>query len=257
MALSTKALKAELEEAHKRAKKKEIPVSRAADDDSNWLVSYADMMTLLCGFFIMLFSMAKLDEAKYDSFKAEVSKHFGGRYESPPKELARYLEQFTRNLDVAQGVEIKADALGVSISFESTVFFETLSAEITEQGRKVLETFINGISDEQKLKSKLYRIVIEGHTDGRPVTAGLYPSNWELSSARSARVARLFIEKGYRPQNLVAVGYADTHPKVVERSPSGTWSGDALKANRRVVLRILEPGIELIPLPSEPAKPAH
>jgi chemotaxis protein MotB len=257
MPLSAKTLKAEFEAALKRAKKTEERILPPAEDESNWLVSYADMMTLLCGFFIMLFSMSKLDEPKYDNFKAEVSKQFGGKYESPPKELAKHLEQFTRNLQVTEGVEIKADPLGVSISFQSTVFFDTLSAEIREQGSEVLTTFIDGILNEQKNTSKQYRIVIEGHTDGRPITGGLYPSNWELSSARAARVARRFIDKGFKPEKLIAIGYADTHPKAMERTDIGSFDPKALIANRRVVLRVLEPTTDSIPMPTEAAIPAY
>lgn len=258
MPLSAKALKAEFEAALKQARKApESGILPPKEDESNWLVSYADMMTLLCGFFIMLFSMAKLDEPKYDTFKAEISKQFGGKYESPPKDLARHLEQFTRNLQVAEGMEIKADPSGVTVDFQSAIFFDSLSAEITEKGKVALLAFIDQLAREQTLRSKQFRIVIEGHTDGRPVTGGLYPSNWELSSARATRVARLFLEKGFQPDRLIAIGYADTHPKTPERGPSGTIQPDALVKNRRVVVRILEPSVDSIPTPQEPAKPAH
>src|SRR4051812_26352237 len=100
------------------------------------------MMTLLCGFFIMLFSMAKLDVTKYDSFKAEISKQFGGEYSSPTKELAKYATEILQEMGIEKEAIVKTDSYGVSIVFESTVFFETLSADITSSGREILKKLI-------------------------------------------------------------------------------------------------------------------
>ena len=79
-------------------RKIEIVKGGEGGDESNWLVSYADMMTLLCGFFIMLFSMAKLDVPEYDSFKEAVSKQFGGQYTSPTKEMAKFATEIIQEM---------------------------------------------------------------------------------------------------------------------------------------------------------------
>src|SRR3954462_4381943 len=76
-------------------------------DESNWLISYADMMTLLCGFFIMLFSMAKMDVPKYDSFKEAVAKQFGGEYVSPSKELAKAVEEVLKQMQMEDRAIVK------------------------------------------------------------------------------------------------------------------------------------------------------
>lgn len=86
-------------------------------DESNWLVSYADMMTLLCGFFVMLFTFAKLDENQYEKVKEALSKEFNGNYISPNKELLRFASQLINELGVEKETTIKADATGVSIVF--------------------------------------------------------------------------------------------------------------------------------------------
>ncbi len=256
MSFKKKTISPEVEALLKKAQKKGAKSGPPPEDEGNWLVSYADMMTLLCGFFIMLFSMAKMDEPKYDSFKENVSKQFGGKYESPPKELAKYMTQMMKDMGgMASGAEIKADPLGVSIAFESTVFFDTLSADVSSQGKTVLGKFVDGIAENQKKGKKEYKIVIEGHTDSRPVTAGLYPSNWELSGARASRVVRMFLDKGFDSKNMTAIGYADTHPKYPERTPAGTWDETSLVKNRRVVLRILEPRVDSIPFPEVPPSP--
>lgn len=223
-------------------------------DESNWLVSYADMMTLLCGFFIMLFSMAKMDVPQYDSFKQAMSKQFGGEYISPTKELGQFAADVVHELGLDRVATVKADALGVSIAFESTVFFETLSADINPSGKQILDTLIEKLKQKEASQKKDYKIVVEGHTDSRPIVGGVYPSNWELSGARAARVVRIFLGHNYSPLNLTAIGYADTHPQVSARTSTGSWDENALAKNRRVVLRILDPSVESIPFP-ENAKP--
>lgn len=219
------------------------------EDDSNWLVSYADMMTLLCGFFIMLFSMSKLDTPKYDTFKEAVVKQFGGEYTSPTKDLVKDASKVIKDLDIEKTATLKSDSQGITIIFESTVFFETLSSDITPEGKKVLSNLIESIAERQKKNSKIYRIVVEGHTDSRPIVSGHFPSNWELSSARASHVVRMFLDKGFAPDRLTPIGYADTHPKIAARSDTGEWNETALAKNRRVVLRILEPQVDSIPLP--------
>lgn len=220
-------------------------------DESNWLMSYADMMTLLCGFFIMLFSMCKLDNPQYDSFKEALSKQFGGEYVSTTKELARFATQVLQELGIEKTVTIKTDAYGISLVFESTVFFDTLSADVTRQGKAILEKVISSILLRQKTSAKAYKIVVEGHTDSRPIIGGMYPSNWELSGARAARVVRLFLARGFPANHLTAIGYADTRPQVEARTSIGIWDDAALSKNRRVVLRILEPSADAIPAPTE------
>ncbi len=218
----------------------------ASHDESNWLISYADMMTLLCGFFIMLFSMAKLDEAQYESVKEAVAKHFGGDYKSPSADLAKFVTQILNETGIEGVASLKSDAAGVSIIFKSTVFFDTLSSELTFEGRRILEKLIDGISGRQKAELRDYRIVVEGHTDSRPILSGIYPSNWELSGARASRVVRSFLEKGFAPKMLTPIGFADTRPENPSRTPAGEWDEAALTKNRRVIIRVLDPRIQEI-----------
>ncbi len=233
------------------------------DDESNWLVSYADMMTLLCGFFIMLFSMAKLDEPKYEKVKESIAKEFGGEYKSPTADLARFVTEILQEAGVEKEISIKSDPGGVSITFQSTIFFDTLSSDILVEGQRVIEKVITALSERERLNHVTYKVVIEGHTDSRPVVSGAYPTNWELSAARASRVVRLFLERGFSPKQMAAIGYADTYPENVERSPAGEFQEAAMAKNRRVVVRILQPKTDYIPLPDvtteeiPPAPSAH
>ena len=246
----------------------EKPLPPPVHDESNWLVSYADMMTLLCGFFIMMFALSKLDEPKYEVVKEAVAKQFGGQYVSPTRELAKFVTQVIEQDGLAKDAVVSSDPFGVSIVFHSTVFFDTLGTEVKPQGKILLERLIGSIASRQQADQKKYRIVVEGHTDSRPILGGLYPSNWELSGARAARVVRMFLDQGFESDRLTAIGYADTRPQVPSRTPAGAWDDAALAKNRRVVLRILEPKVDSIPFPetanslaqpagAEPATTAH
>ena len=226
-------------------------------DESNWLVSYADMMTLLCGFFIMLFSMAKLDEPQFEKVKEAVAHQFGGDYQTPNRELAKFVTQMVQEEGIDKDTVVKSDHLGVSIVFQSTLFFDTLSAEVKPEGKQVLHHLISAISNRQIMDLKSYKVVVEGHTDGRPITAGAFASNWELSGSRAARVVRMFIEQGFSPTHLASIGYADTHPEVTpSRRTDGTWDETGLAKNRRVVIRILDPRVDSIPFPEDAKKMA-
>ena len=220
-------------------------------DETNWLVSYADMMTLLCGFFIMLFSIAKLDDGKYEKVKEAVSQQFGGQYSAPNVELGKFATQFIQELGISQQASVRVDPRGVAITFESTLFFDTLSAEIRPAGVDVIKKVIDQLIELQTREKIEYRIVVEGHTDGRAILGGPFPSNWELSSSRASRVVRMFLEKGFKPQKMTAIGYADSYPLAAERSPNGDWVDENLQRNRRVVVWVLRPEVDQLPLPSE------
>ncbi len=114
-----------------------------------------------------------------------------------------------------------------------------------------MDKLITALLKRQNDEKKLFNVVVEGHTDGRPILSGVYPSNWELSSARAARVVRLFIEHGLNPEKTLAIGYADTRPRLPHRLPNGGWNEKALLSNRRVVVRILEGSPEILKASNE------
>jgi chemotaxis protein MotB len=213
------------------------------------------MMTLLCGFFIMMFSMAKLDEPTYEKVKESVARSFGGDYKSPTQELAKFVTQTIEEAGLERETAVKVDGSGVAIVFRSAIFFDSLSAEISDDGRKILDKLISSVKGRQDQELKKYRVVVEGYTDGRPVLGGVFPSNWELSGARAARVIRLFLDGGFSPDRLTAIGYGDTRPEVSERNAEGNWVEENLARNRRVVVRILEPKVDSIPIPEAVTPP--
>jgi chemotaxis protein MotB len=231
--------------------------SKGEHDESNWLISYADMMTLLCVFYIMLFSMSKVNTPEFEKVKKEVAEHFGTKYESPTEDLGKFVSQIINETGVAKDVTITSDGVSVSLAFHSTLFFDSMSAEISNEGKLILDRIINSLREQQTRVNKEYKFVVEGHTDSQPVLGGPFPSNWELSSARATRVIRLFLEDGFKASNLLAIGYADTQPVSESRNPDGSWNAESLAKNRRVVVRVLLPEVDSIPWkmkgPSDPA----
>jgi chemotaxis protein MotB len=214
------------------------------------------MMTLLCGFFIMLYTMTNLDQKKYQAVAAEIAKQFGGKVESPLEILLKDLKTKIDHQKLVLPFEITMDTYGILIVFQSTLFFETLSAEVLPDGQEALKRVAQVIRDTQKDKKRVFRIVVEGHSDARNVVSGLFASNWELSAARAARVVRTFLDEHFDPKQMTAVGYADTHPVAPDKNKDGSWNEANLAKNRRVVIRILDPAFHGM-VGSENASPSH
>ena len=253
MAIIRKLVPKDPVEGTERVKEVDLKKRLREHDDSNWLISYADIMTLLCIFYIMLFSMSKINTPEFEKAKKEVAEHFGSKYESPTEDLGKFVNNVLVENGIAKDVTMSSDGVSVSIAFHSTLFFDTLSAEISEEGRKILEQVIAGLDKEQKKIGKKYKIVVEGHTDNQPILGGVFSSNWELSSARATRVVRIFLDRGFTPENLLAIGYADTQPVAQSRNPDGSWNEEGLATNRRVILRVLLPEVDSIPWNRKPA----
>jgi flagellar motor protein MotB len=137
----------------------------------------------------------------------------------------------------AQGnadLEQKGDRL-TTIEINSAAFFGSGSATLSSDGAMILRK----VADNLKSGAyKDYLITVEGHTDDTPIHTAQFPSNWELSTGRASAVVRFFMEQGISSQQLRAAGYADTFPKL----PNRTASGDAIPANqatnRRVVIKL-------------------
>ncbi len=225
--------------------------------DSNWIISYADMMTLLCIFFIMLFSMSKINTPEFEAVKKQVSEHFGTKYESPSEDLGKFINNVLIEAGVQKEATMTSDGLSVSVAFHSTLFFDTLSAEISPAGKDIIEKIAVKLGEYQEKHKKKYKVVVEGHTDSQPVMGGPFPSNWELSSSRATRVVRLFLDKKFDPSYMLAIGYSDTQPVAPSRNADGSWNNENLSKNRRVVLRVLMPEVDSIPWNVKEAKSAE
>lgn len=201
-----------------------------------WIVTYMDVLTLLLTFFVVVVSYTgfarpeRLDTVGGpERAGAEPGVAAGEAPGDDP--LVRTATALTRRLGegglgTAAEVRLHRDHAGVEI--EDRILFPSGRAEIGLRGREVLRILA------PVLREADVRITVEGHTDDRPIATARFPSNWELSAARAAAVARLLAELGIDPDRLRAVGYADTRPRFPNEDPRQR------ARNRRVTL-VLDP----------------
>lgn len=198
-----------------------------------WIYTYGDMVTLLLCFFVLLFAMSKSDEEK---FKAVSASFRGGPPASPfmftgmPTPMEN-LEASLKQSDISEVTDITIDDRGIAISFSDTAMFEPGSANPTQEGIETIEKFA------RVLYAVPNRIIIEGHTDNVPIKSLHFPSNWELSGARSGSVARLLESFGIKSDRMEIAGYGSTRPKVSNDSPA------LRRLNRRIDILLKPDGL--------------
>jgi len=184
-------------------------VSKFGHPAPPWLVNYADLMTELTCFFIILYALS-----------AALSKNM--------QNTKQQLEQIMQEQKL-QG-EAKMTKEGLSITLEEqegTVYFESGKAEITEQAKLIFDRIAPVLL---KIPNE---IIIEGHTDSIPIHNPQFDSNWELSTARATNVVKYFVkEKHFPPNRLSAIGYGEYKPIASNDTPEGR------QKNRRVVFFI-------------------
>lgn len=209
--------------------------SRSEEEESNWLISYADMMTLLVGFFVMLQSFSKVDSSSFEKVKKEATRVFGGEYTLPFEDLANRLKQVIDKQKVNDQVIINSTDDGLELTFRGALFFESGNIELLPQAEQLLLGLIPEIAKEMRDKV----IVIEGHTDNRPTVGNLVKSNWELSSLRACTVLHLFEKAGFLPDRLRAQGWGQFKPIVPNQDSQGRDIPENQSQNRRVVIKVI------------------
>ncbi len=235
-----------------------------------WLVSYADFITLLFAFFVVMYAISSVNEGKYRVLSDTLNEVFQSRPTSPsPIQFDNALQdqpsmsetpdfidipvpEYDENLtppenpeletlsqDITQAVQplidddlisIKKTDFWLEIDIKSSILFRSGGAELSEDAEDVLATIAS------LLQSYPNDVQVEGFTDNIPIKTKLFPSNWELSSSRAASVVHLFEEEGVDPKRMLAIGYGQHRPKEDNATERGR------NANRRVNLVILGQG---------------
>jgi len=199
-----------------------------------WLVSYADMMTLLFGFFVLMYSFASAKNQDTDGMvkvRKELSSYFGQAYTNPFEKLSKTFEQKLGEFGLKNEVDINIDLEKMEIAFRSTALFGVGEAQLTNRAKEVVQALIQVIKDTKGT----YQVRVEGHTDDIPAIHK-WNSNWELSGARAGNVVEIFHESGFKPKKLSALGYGETRPLVPNRNQSGVPIEVNRSKNRRVVI---------------------
>jgi chemotaxis protein MotB len=210
-------------------------------DESNWLVSYADMMTLLFGFFVLMYSMSKIDKEKYEVISKDMAKYMGGKLTEKPINPVEKMTKINDEIKVVlasafenksdYNVKLNGDSLVVTL--DSDLLFPSGSARPTEKAVEV----VNKVYDSVK-NQKVEQIEVEGHTDSDPISTATFPSNWELSTSRAASIVRIFENLDVPVAQLKASGFGESRPLVSEVGDSLHTSKENKAKNRRVVINL-------------------
>lgn len=224
-----------------------IPISSVLDieedDGEAWLMSYADLMTLVACFFILMTAFASFDTKSFSRVAKEVKEYFRGAnvqdIEDDMTELISKLDAITQNREV---INIRSMDNGIEIKFNSEYFYEPAKAVLKPDMESLLTVMVEVIKDT----GEEYIIEAHGHTDSRPLKGGRFKNNWELSAARAISVVKLFSKLGYQENYLVASGYGATRPEVKETDANGKLIAQNMSRNRRVILLVKKPSEEFL-----------
>ena len=237
---------------------------RFEDDEASherWLISYADFITLLFAFFVVMYAVSSVNEGKYrvlsrsleaafgspvtrlvpvvseDSRPALVLRRHGPRERQRAEALRREKDSMTAIAReilkvlsplVSSGkVRVTQTSRGVNVEINASVLFAPGEAQLTDESNAALSAIA------QILRNDTHAIQIEGHTDNLPINTAAFPSNWELSSVRASSVVRLFVENGVAEARLTALGHGQNRPVGSNETASGRLR------NRRVEVLIL------------------
>jgi chemotaxis protein MotB len=226
------------------------------ENHERWLISYADFITLLFAFFVVMYAISSVNIGKYKVFSDALGDAFGGAGAAQPTNtqiqnlpipnpgLKRRTEMLRKEKEhmtklaqdllstlaplVKEGkVRVTQNSRGVSVEINASVLFDPGDARLTNESTEALRA-VAGL-----LKNDEHKVQVEGHTDNQPIRNALFPSNWELSAVRASSVVRLFIDAGVAPERLTAVGFSSNVPV----APNDNAIGRA--RNRRVAVTIL------------------
>jgi chemotaxis protein MotB len=230
------------------------------ENHDRWLVSYADFITLLFAFFVVMYALSSLNEGKYRVLSASMISAFrsadstgGGASVMNHPELtsirptlrprtqaqqkrAEQTERMKRiAADVTQAISpyakqgqvavIETDR-GITVEINDSLLFSPGRAELSPAAEQAIRA-VGAIFAEAE-----FPVVIEGHTDNVPISTSQYPSNWELSAVRATTVLRILMSAGVAGDRLTAIGYGDQRPVEDNGSPEGR------SRNRRVAIQL-------------------
>ena len=182
-----------------------------------WVIPYGNLMTILMIFFLVLYAFSfVVSGVKFERIVQSLQKDVGG--EVNKEYMARVIKK-AREREAAQEMDglfderglkkfanVEIDKEGIKVIFQSPVVFDLAKAELKPEIISVLSEVAKVIKDMPN------EVVVEGHTDDKPVTSGEFRSNWELSAARAFSVINYFIEQGVDPRRLSAIGYGEYRP---------------------------------------------
>jgi chemotaxis protein MotB len=199
-----------------------------------WITTYADMITLLMCFFVIMYSASEPSQSKWEQLKGGIeSDVMNVENPTPLADLYNALEaKYDNPENDNPDLTIDFESKGIIISMGSGSLFESGEAKLKPEGLGIVKTL--GQELEERLKIYSLIIDVEGHTDDVPINTFKFPSNWELSSSRSASVVKEFTDLGLDNKIVRAIGHADSFPLKPNRDDSGVAIASNMALNRRV-----------------------
>jgi chemotaxis protein MotB len=221
------------------------------ENHERWLVSYADFITLLFAFFVVMYSISSVNEGKFRVVSQSIVEalnpmipmsattlRFAPESQGGPTsnraisidlQVYRKLSEAIKAIDATGRVKVAQSERGVTISITDTMLFKPGEAIVLAESRETLLRVASVLTDFP------HQIRIEGHTDNVPIHTKEFPTNWELSASRALNITRFLTEGGYLPADrLAASGYGEFHPIAPNDTPEGR------SQNRRVEVVILK-----------------
>ncbi len=233
-----------------------------------WLISYADFITLLFAFFVVMYSVSSVNEGKYKVLSETLTGVFNApqrsfqpieigdqtpRPETQPSEdvIPPAVTEAPRNSE--QDTQARTEALRtmadqLAIEFDELIDRGVVTLEVNDRwlSLNLPDSLLFGSGDAEPhydafdvmdkvarvLRNRDNAVKVEGFTDNQPIRTSRFPSNWELSTARAAAVVRMLSMEGIEPERLAAIGYGEHQPLARNDTEEGR------RRNRRVVLLI-------------------
>lgn len=230
------------------------------DNSERWLLSYADFITLLMIFFVVLYSMSNLDKQKYQQLASGLNRAMGGggganivgtdggvsindnwapsntnivdtQEEQKLQQVKEIVDKYLKDSGLESSVATVVEDRGLVLSFKDSLFFDSGKADIkTDELNKLIQ--IGKILNQPIINGSYIRV--EGHTDNRPINNSSYKSNWDLSVIRASNVVQVLIsQSGISPQRISPAGYGEFRPKADNKDETGKAQ------NRRVDILIM------------------
>ena len=232
------------------------------ENHERWLVSYADFITLLFAFFVVMYSISSVNEGRFrvvsesiqaalkpvvstpasnKLFKIGDHKSALAPVVSKKAQIVRKLQEVlgsrSKQLNLIEHINVVETDTGIKVAISDSMMFESGQAELRAQAFPLLEALAETLTDHG-----MREVRVLGHTDNVPMRTAQFPSNWELSSARAVTVVRALSELYHVPvERLSATGYADNKPVADNLTPENR------ARNRRVEL--------IVAMDEETAKP--
>ena len=211
-----------------------------------WLLTYSDLITLLLAFFVVMYSMSRVDNKKFGEVSDALNTILKGgpsvlRYAEEPEKngfgllklgnlrmVQQKVEERFKQLGKNDLVQTEITERGLVVHIVESALFDVGSAKLKPKAMEVLDLIAS------ELVGRPNHIRIEGHTDDTPIHTDIYPSNWELSSARATAVVRYYTENHQIERDRIsALGYGEFRPVV----PNNSIENRA--TNRRVDVVVL------------------